>query len=98
MRLIDAEELECLFNGQIEQGVGVIDAVRPLFAGEFHLVGIDDDNVVTTVYVRGKVGFVLAAQQFGNFRTKAAEDLVGSVNYHPFFLCGLLVCRNGLVT
>lgn len=26
MRLIDAEELECLFNGQIEQGVGVIDA------------------------------------------------------------------------
>lgn len=26
MRLIDAEELECLFNGQIEQGVGVVDA------------------------------------------------------------------------
>lgn len=26
MRLIDAEELERLFNGQIEQGVGVIDA------------------------------------------------------------------------
>lgn len=26
MRLIDAEELERLFNAQIEQGVGVIDA------------------------------------------------------------------------
>lgn len=26
MRLIDAEELARLFNGQIEQGVGVIDA------------------------------------------------------------------------
>lgn len=26
MRLIDAEELECLFNEQIEQGVGVIGA------------------------------------------------------------------------
>lgn len=26
MWLIDAEELECLFNKQIEQGVGVVDA------------------------------------------------------------------------
>ena len=40
--------------------------VGPLLAGQNALLGIDDDHVVTAVYVRGKIRFVLAAQQLGN--------------------------------
>ena len=39
-----------------------IDAVVPLIASHFDFVGIDDDNIVATIYVRGKVWFVFTAE------------------------------------
>ena len=78
--------------------VSKIDAICPLLTSELDFVGIDNDNVVAAVYVRSKIGFVLTAQQFGNFCAKTTENLVSSVYYHPFFLCSLFVSRNGLVT
>ena len=53
--------------------VSEINTIRPLLTSELNLVGVDDDNVVTTIYVRSEVGFVLTAQQFGNFGAKTTE-------------------------
>ena len=78
--------------------VAVVHAIRPLLTSELHLCGIDNNYIVTTVNVRSKVGLVLTAKQLGNLRAKTTEHLVGSIYYHPLFLCGLLVSRNGLVT
>ena len=54
--------------------VSKIDAICPLLTSELDLVGIDNDNVVAAVYVRSKIGFVLTAQQFGNFCAKTTEQ------------------------
>ena len=78
--------------------VSEINAISPLLTSELNLVGIDNDYVVTTIYVRSEVGFVLTAQQFGNFGAKTTENLISSIYYYPFFLCSLFVSRNGLVT
>ena len=43
-------------------GVVVIDLLVALAAGEHHLVGIDDDDVVAVVDMRGEGRLVLAAQ------------------------------------
>ena len=70
----------------------------PLLACHLALVGIDDDHVVTAVNVRGIIGLVLATQQLSHLRAQATQDLVGSINYHPFLLNGFGICRNGFVT
>ena len=36
-----------------------IDAIFPLFAREHNLFGIDDNNIVTTIYMWSEAGFVL---------------------------------------
>lgn len=46
MRLIDAEELERLFNGQIEQGVGVIGAFDAFYDALQDTPTVDDVEVV----------------------------------------------------
>ena len=75
--------------------VACIDLVGLFLAGENHLVGIDDDDVVTTIDVRGECGFVLSAQQLGNLRAQATNNLVGSVDDHPLFVhCGCFL-RHG---
>lgn len=78
--------------------VSKIDTISPLLTSKLNLIGIDDNNVVTTIYVRSKVGFILTAQQFGNLCTKTTQNLISSIYYYPFFLCSLFVSRNGLVT
>ena len=62
------------------------------------LVGIDDDDIVTTVNVGGEVGLVLSAENDGNAGSKAAKNLIGGVDYQPLFGDGSGVSRNGLVT
>lgn len=47
-------------------GIAEIFAVGPLVAGEAHLVGVDDDYIVTTLYERRVGGLVLAAKYHGN--------------------------------
>ena len=48
-------------------GVGEVNAISPLLTSEADLVSVDDDDIVAAVYVGSEVGFVLTAQQFGNF-------------------------------
>lgn len=70
-------------------GVVIINTISHLFAGEDNLVGVDDDNVVAASYVRRVAGLVLSAENFRNFRAKAAEYLVGSIDDHPLLLYAL---------
>src|SRR5690349_7976187 len=51
-----------LLNAADEVGVVVIDLLLALAAGEHHLVGIDDDDVVAVIDMRRVGGLVLAAQ------------------------------------
>ena len=78
--------------------VAYVLVLGPLLAGHLALVGIDDDHIVATINVGSVIGFVLATKDLGNLRAQATQDLVGSVNYHPFLLNGFGVCRNGFVT
>ena len=77
---------------------GQVYAVGPFVARHFHLVGVDDDDVVATINVRSEVGFVFAAGQFGHFRTQTTQNLVGSINNDPFLGCRVLVDGYGCVT
>ena len=70
----------------------------PLLASHLALVSVDDDDVVATINVRSVVGFVLATEDLSHLRAQATQDLVGSINYHPFLLYGFGICRNGFVT
>ena len=52
----------------------VVDLLLALAAGEDHLVGVDDDDVVAAVDM-GRVGrLVLAAQPHGDDRGEPADD------------------------
>ncbi len=79
-------------------GIPQVNLVGHLVTCKYDFVCVDDDDVITAVYVRGEVGFVLTSQQLCNFRTETAYDLVGSIHNDPFFVRCFLVCRNGLVT
>ena len=78
--------------------IRIVYTVCPFFTGQLNLVGIDNNYVVTAIYMRSKIGFVLSAQQFCYFSAQTTQNLVSCVNYHPFFVGSLFVCRNGLVT
>ena len=81
-----------------EDTVTQIYAVRHLLTCELNLVGIDDDNVVTTIYVGSKAGLILAAEELSDLCGEATEDLVRCIHNDPLLLCCHLVNRNGLVT
>ena len=78
--------------------IAQVNLVVPLVSGKFHFVCINDNNIITAVSMRGKVWFVLSSQQFRNFRTETAYDLIGCIDNNPFFMSCFFVCRNGLVT
>ncbi len=66
-------------------GVVVVDLLVALAAGEHHLVGIDDDDVVAAVDMRREGRLVLAAQAVGDDRGEAADDEASaSINTHFF--------------
>ena len=69
-----------------------------LLTCENYLSGIDNDYVVTTIYVWSESWLVLSAEQFSNLRAEATYNLVGSVDYDPLFLSCFLVYGNSLVT
>ena len=75
-----------------------VDAVIPFVAGENHLLGIDDDDIVSALHEGGVAGLVLSTQNFRNLRAKTAEHLVGCVNHNPLFLDAFGVRGKGLVT
>ena len=63
--------------------VGGVGLAIPLAAGELHLLGIDDDDEIAGIDVRGVVRAVLAAENGGNRDRKPADHLVGSVDHEP---------------
>ena len=72
-------------------GIAEVFAVGPLVACEAHLVGVDDDYIVTTLYEGRVGGLVLAAKNQGNNRAQTAKNLVGGINYHPLAVAVLRV-------
>ncbi len=78
-------------------GVRKIFATGPLVASEAHLVGIDDNYIVATLYERRVCGLVLASEDQGNYRAKTTEYLIGGIDNHPLTLAVLLVGRNCFV-
>ena len=69
-----------------------IDAVCPLLAGQFNLVGIDNNHVVAAVCVRCKVGLVLSAQDNGYLCAQATKGLVCCVDNNPLLVSCLSIC------
>ena len=67
-------------------GVPVEDFALGLAAGQAHLLGVDDDDVVAAIDVRGEGRLVLAAQTHGDDRGEAAQDQPVGVDQHPLLL------------
>src|SRR3546814_1733372 len=66
------------------RSVLVVTLVLQLLAGERHLFGVDDDDIVTAIDVRGERRLMLAAQDVGDDRRNAAHNETLGVDQHPF--------------
>jgi hypothetical protein len=64
-------------------GVPVGDLVVPLRPGQGDLAGVDDDDEVADVHVRGVLGLVLAAEQDRGLAGESAEHHIGGVDDVP---------------
>ena len=67
-------------------GVPVVDLVIALVAGHLHLVGVDDDDIVTHVHMRGEGRLVLAAQDVCDDRGEAAQNDAFGIDQDPLLL------------
>ena len=72
-------------------GEPVVQLVGELLAGDVDLLGIDHDQVVTCIDVRGVDRLVLAAEAAGELGAQAAERLAGRVDNVPVTLDGLVL-------
>src|SRR5271170_8250566 len=72
-------------------GIGFVLDDLGLFAGDFHLFGVENDDEIAGVDVRGVGGLVFSLNDHGDFGGQSAEDLVGGVDDVPihFDLAGL---------
>ena len=64
----------------------VVKIVGLLPAGRPHFVGVDHNDVVTGIDMRGILGFVLNAQEARNFARQPAKNLVRGVDHVPVAL------------
>ena len=78
-------------------GVTNVHFVGQLLAGKADLVGVDDDDVVTTVHVRREIRLVLATEDKSDAGSETTQHLIGRINNVPFFLDGTAIGGNGLV-
>src|SRR3546814_90974 len=62
----------------------VVNLVLQLLARELHLFGVDHDDIVTAIDMRGEARLMLAAQDAGDDRCGAADDQSFGVNEKPF--------------
>jgi hypothetical protein len=79
-------------------GVTLINLVGHFLPGEDDFLGIDDDNVVAAVDVRGEARLGLATEDVGNTGGQASYGLILGINEHPFLLDGVLVGGDCFVT
>jgi hypothetical protein len=77
-------------------GEAVVHLVLQLVAGDVDLLGVDHDDVVAGVHVRGVDRLVLAAQARGDLRAQAAQGLAAGVDEVPVALDGLILGAEGL--
>lgn len=78
--------------------VARVDFVCPLLACEVDLLGIDHDDVVTTIGMRGEVGLVLSSDEACHFTGHATECLSFCIDEQPLLVCSLFGAGDGLVT
>src|SRR5690606_21789528 len=64
--------------------VAIIDLVGHLLAGEADLLGVDDDDIVTAIDMRGEARLVLAAQDIGDERRDATNHQPVGIDQMPF--------------
>ena len=75
-------------------GVGTVVLLLQLLAGQDGVLGVDDDDVVAAVNVRGVVGLERAAAQIGSQSGGLAHGLAGCVKDVPFTV-NLLLGEHG---
>ena len=76
-------------------GVGAVELLLALLAGEDGLVSVDDDDEVAAVGVGGVLGLVLTTQQGSGGGSGLAQRLAGSIENVPLALDVTLVCHKG---
>src|SRR5204863_244983 len=64
-------------------GVMVIDLLLQLLAGQQDLGGIDDNDIVAAIHMRGVGRLVLAAQTHGDDGGQAAHNQAGGIDHDP---------------
>ena len=64
----------------------VIFFVFQLFAGQLNLLGINDNDEITGINVRGKDGFMLSAQAMGDLDGKSSQCLALGIDKQPVLL------------
>ena len=69
-----------------ETGVTVVDFAFVFITGNTQFVGINYNDVVTGIYVRGVLGLVFATQATGDFGSHAAQNFILGINDIPFAL------------
>ena len=67
-------------------------------ACEYHLGGVDQNDIVTTVNMGCKTWFVLSTKNFCNLRAETTYHLIGAVDDNPLLVCSFLIQGNCLVT
>ena len=72
-------------------GVGAVVLLLELLARQDRLLGVDDDDIVAAVNMRGVVDLELAAEQVGRESGGLAQGLAGSVDNVPLADDGVLV-------
>lgn len=74
--------------------------VGHLFARKTHFVGVEDDDIIAAIGMRGISRFVFAAQNRGYARGGATYYLPFQINDKPLAvgLCRFLANRNGAIT
>ena len=79
-------------------GVTDVLLLGPFLSSETHLLGVDHNNIVSTIYVRSEVGFMLAAKHESDAGGNTTKNLVLSVNYQPILVNGFVIGRHRLVS
>src|SRR3954464_3978562 len=83
---LEDELRAALLDAADEVGVVVVHLLLALAAGEHHLLGIDDDDVVAVIDMRSVARLLLAAQAHRDDRRKTPHDQAVRVDQHPFLL------------
>ena len=78
-------------------GVASVHAVGHLLATEGDLLSVDDDDVVTTVNMRGETGLCLAAEDKNNAGSETTKSEIRCVNDNPLLVYSRFVERYSFV-